>query len=273
VHPASSSPTLLRSVLAGALLAGLTILVGAEKEPPDAPPKLISTTGGGPKWKNLPELRQFAAKGDPKACFELAGRFAEGNGVAKDFVQAKALYEQATKGGVADAWFRLGKLHHDGLGVPQDYAEALRCYLEAARGGVAEAQYNIGAMLVSARGVKRNYVEGLAWVIVATKSGASAAGEKQVRERLAGRVKEIAAAEARAIEIWQDVAAATVRGTFLDVPAPAKEVPAPPQLPPLPVELTTPAKPAVALPKLDVPPPKIAVPVAPLPALSPDGKP
>jgi TPR repeat protein len=266
MHTDYRAPALLRYFSFGALFIVAVPLAAADKEPRDAPPQLISTTGGGPKWKNLKELQQLAAKGDPAACFELAGRLAEGNGVPKDFARARTLYEQAATGGVPGAWFQLGRFHHDEIAGAQDYARAVRCYLEAARRGVAQAQYNIGAMLVSARGVSRDYVEGLAWIVVAVKHGADPAGEKQVRARLANRTADIAAAEARAAEIIKNLATATVRGTFLAATdsAPAAVTPG---------SSAPPTRPIVTLPKPEPPPAKIPVAIGPVPAPPPGGKP
>lgn len=209
-------PTLARfSFLIGcSLLVFVSAAIGAdkakkkEKAKPatdDGAPVLVSTDGGGPKWKNLAQLEEYAAKGDPAACFELGDRLMTGNGLPTNVERARPLFQKAADGGIADAWFRLGKIYHDGLSVDQDYAEAFNYYVEAARRGVPEAQHNVGAMLVSARGVKRDYVEGLAWLIVATKHGAVSMAEAQTRERLAKRPADIAAAEKRATELLQAI--------------------------------------------------------------------
>ena len=104
-------------------------------EPADAPPQLISTKGDGPKWTTLEQLKQFAVKNDPAACFELADRSAEGDGVPRDLQQAAVLFEQAAKGGVANGWFRLGKIYHDGLEGAPDYGRALDHFTTAAKIG------------------------------------------------------------------------------------------------------------------------------------------
>jgi hypothetical protein len=247
------------------LCLGLGTAIAAKKgkEPADAPPQLISTKGGGPKWKNTRELEAFAAKGDPQACFELGARLLEGDDEIKsDPAKALPLLEQAAKGGVADALFRLGKMHHDARGVPRDYAKALEYYTAAARLGVPEAQHNIGAMLVSARGVKRDYVEGLAWIILANKSGAESDAETKVRERLAKRPADIKAAEARAEELLANLASATVR-TGIPGAAARRE---PPKLPAPPAAANPVAKPVISAPKIEpVAPPKISVPLDPPP--------
>jgi hypothetical protein len=254
------TPRLLLSLLC---LNSVTATAASKKNPADLPPQLISTKGGGPKWQNVAELQSFAAKGDPQACFELADRSLEGDGVARDVAQATKLFEQAAKGGVINGWFRLGKIYHDGLAGTPDYGWALEYFTKAAQAGVVEAQHNIGAMLVSARGVRRDYVEGLAWLILAKQSGAPTDAEAQVRERLARRPAEIAAAEARAAELAGDLIQATPRATLTG------KTTRPPPLPPAPV-----AKPAVVAPKLEsVAPPKITVPMAPITPTLPPGNP
>ena len=227
-----------------------------KKDPGDAAPVLLSTKGAKPKWKNVAELKQFAAQGDAQACFELGDRYVEGEGVPQDPAQAIPLFEQAAKGGLANAWFKLGKIYHDGLGRPADYVQALDYFTRAAQANVTEAQHNIGAMLVSARGVKRDYIEGLAWLIVATKSGDVSEAEAQVRSRLAKRPADIEAAEARAAELQKNLTTAEVHATFAGATvksagAPGADAPVPP-----PVE-----QPKFSAPKVDpVAPPKVSVP-------------
>ena len=63
----------------------------------DAPPVLLSTKGNPPKWTTLPQLQQFAAKGDPQACFELGVRYLEGDEVGQDTSRAITLFETAAK--------------------------------------------------------------------------------------------------------------------------------------------------------------------------------
>jgi hypothetical protein len=249
-----------RLLLTLGLLPGLAFAADKKKEkaePTDAPPQLISTKGNAPKWKNVDELKQFALRGDPQACMEFADRSIEGDGVPRDLKQAAAYFERAAQAGNPNGWFRLGKIYHDGLDGAPDYAKALEYFTTAARAGVAEAQHNIGAMLVSARGVKRDYVEGLAWLIVAKKTGAASDAEQQVRNRLARRPAEIAAAETRAAEIVADLPTASVRTGATALPAPLAA--------PAKVETPAPTKAGIVAPKIDpVAPPKVEVPIDPV---------
>lgn len=255
-----------RPLLLACLGAAVSSGPAAEKPkpPPDEAPRLISTEEASPKWKNTKELKAYAAKGDPQACFELGVRFLEGdNEIPVDLTQARLLLETAAARQVGYAKFRLGKMYADGRGVSRDYGKALEYYLAAARQGIPEAQHNIGAMLVSARGVKRDYVEGLAWLLLAEQAGIASTSPQQVRNQLARRPEDIRAAEVRAQELYSDLAHATVG-----------------RPPPAPVTITAPTvtkpvvQPSVSPPKIDPPmvpkleplaPPKIAPPSLPPP--------
>lgn len=237
----------------------------------DTPPVMVSRDGAKPKWSNEEQLKRYAAKGDPQACFELAELILYGDESKRDLKQVVRLLEQAGSGGSSNAWFRLGKIYHDGLTGAPDYGRALDCYTRAARAGVAEAQHNIGAMLVSGRGVKRDYVEGLAWLIVATKAGAVSEAEIQVRDRLAKRPAEIKAAETRARELIEKLSTATVQAVLKGTPVPKSADGASPVPPVISPGVD---KPVIKAPTFDpIVPVKIApppvVPPSPLPAAKP----
>lgn len=207
----------MRSVLLSLTVLSLLLLAAIAappKSPPassgDAAPQLVST---GPKWKNVEQLRRFAAQGDPQACFELGDRLLNGDGVAIDPVAAREWLDRAARGGVAEAMFRLGKLHNDGVGGPKNLELALDYYGQAALLGVPEAQHNLGAIFVSGRGVRRDYPEGLAWLIVAEKNGAASDAVARTRAHLAKRPADIAAAEKRAAELIDALADPKKRAT------------------------------------------------------------
>jgi uncharacterized protein len=246
------------------LCLGLPLALAAAKvkPSPDEAPQLISTEEAKPKWKNTKELKAYAAKGDPQACFELGVRLLDGDSeLPADLAQARTLLETAAARNVAYAKFRLGKMYADGRGVSRDYDKALEYYIAAARRGVPEAQHNIGAMLVSARGVKRDYVEGLAWFLLAEQAGLASTSPQQVRDRLAKRPDDIRAAEARAMELYSDLAHATVRpasAAAAPIAAPAVTKPAaPPMLSP--PKIDPPVRPKIEPPA----PPKIEAPTLP----------
>lgn len=172
-------------------------------------------------WRNPAELEEFAAHGDVRACALLGEMCLRGDGVAKDVRRALALLEQAARGDVADAAFRLGMIFDDGAeGVPPDHARALVYFRAAAAGGAVEAMHNVGAAYASARGVPRDYAEGLAWLILARENGAASAdAEQKVRDRilLHQRVDWISAAESRAVMLKRVLGAKSV-GEWLTTP-------------------------------------------------------
>ena len=239
-----------KSGLRGGVKIGAATVVGGEAD--DSMPQLVSTTGGGNSraWTNFAALKKAADNDSPDALLELGQMYLDGSAnTPRDTAQALFYLERAAGLGSRDANFRLGKLYADGgNGVRQDSPKAYGYYMAAARAGNPIAQYNVGAMLASGRGVKRDYAEGLAWLILAAKKAPEAVdGEKKLRHFLGTHPETIAAGEARAAEIAQQLAAARTASK--------------PSLPEL-----VPEKPAAL--KIDIVPPKnIPRPVAPLPAL------
>lgn len=266
------SPACCRLILVGLLPLGVDA-ADPKKPVADAPPVFVSSGASKPKWANVEQLKKFAARGEPQACFELAERALEGDEVPQDVAQAVRLLEQAAQGGINNAWFRLGKIYHDGLTGAPDYTRTLDYYTRAARAGVPEAQHNLGAMLVSARGVNRDLVEGLAWLIVATKSGAVSGAEIQVRDRLAKRPADIQSAETRAGELIANLSAATVRAVPKAAPAPRSPSESR-NVPPAPIIRNQVAKPVITVPPIDpLVPAKISLPPVSSPSLLPSDKP
>ncbi|TKS60033.1 MAG: hypothetical protein EWM72_01718 [Nitrospira sp.] len=74
---------------------------------------------------------------------------------------ATALYEWRTlaEKGDARAQFYLGMLHDFGQGVPRDYVQARQWYGKAAAQGYAKAQYMLGWLYVHGKGVPQDFVQ------------------------------------------------------------------------------------------------------------------
>ncbi|MEY4939911.1 MAG: hypothetical protein RIQ93_1646 [Verrucomicrobiota bacterium] len=187
----------------------------ATKEAQEAPPVLMSRTGGGNSWADVKELAAAAETGNPKAKAQLGEILLRGDkeqGVAQDRARALTLLEQAARAGEGSAAFRIGMLLDDGDGVKQDRERAGAYFRAAAAGGVAEAFHNVGAAFASGRGAKRDYTEALGWLILATKRGADAGPEVALRQHLQAlkRLEVIAAGERRALAIEKEFAARKV---------------------------------------------------------------
>ena len=88
-----------------------------------------------------------AAAGDPAAAFEVAARYAEGNGVRPDLAKAAEWYRKAAEAGLAVAQYRLGSLYERGQGVTKDPATAVAWYQHAADQGNVGAMHNLAVMM------------------------------------------------------------------------------------------------------------------------------
>ena len=67
-----------------------------------------------------------------------------GQGVAKDEVEAVKWYRKAAEQNDAEAQNNLGLCYANGQGVAKDEVEAVKWYRKAAEQNYAEAQYNLG---------------------------------------------------------------------------------------------------------------------------------
>src|SRR3954470_3088183 len=81
---------------------------------------------------DLDTLKATAARGDAWSQAELAARYEEGDGVARDFVAANQLYCKSARQGNAEAQYKLGWIYANGRGVPKDEGAAYRLFAMAA---------------------------------------------------------------------------------------------------------------------------------------------
>jgi localization factor PodJL len=130
-------------------------------------------SGGMPPAQIGPNsLRLAAAKGDPSAEFEVASRYAQGKGVAKDFAKAAEWYGRAASKGFAPAQYRLGGLHERGIGVPADLARARAWYRRAAELGNVKAMHNLAVMHTQRNGAAEpEYTTAAHWFAEAAERG------------------------------------------------------------------------------------------------------
>lgn len=128
-------------------------------------------------------LRQQAAAGDTEAELALGRRYAEGDGVPQDAVQAASLFRKAAEAGNDRAQLALGILYRDGIGVPQDQQESVRWIRKAAESGNAPAQYVLGSMYENGEGVARDVVAAHAWLNLAAAGLPPGEREQAARHR------------------------------------------------------------------------------------------
>jgi TPR repeat protein len=120
------------------------------------------------------EVRQFegykdlANKGDPVAQFKLGIAYFNGEGVAKDLVEALKWHRKAADQQLVEAEYIVAVCYDEGKGVEIDRAEALKWYRKAAEHGVAEAQYRMG---VHHGAILNDWVEAVKWYRKAADQG------------------------------------------------------------------------------------------------------
>ena len=94
-----------------------------------------------------------------------------GQGVAKDQVEAVKWYRKAAEQGFAFAQFNLGLMYGNGQGVPKNQVEAIIWYRKAAGQGYADAQNLLGVIYEDGRGVPKDRVEAVKWYTLAAELG------------------------------------------------------------------------------------------------------
>ena len=96
----------------------------------------------------LSQYRARAEKNDPRAIWNLATCYKEGNfGCPVDFGKALELYERGVDLSSADACYDLGSFYWDGdHGLPQDDEKARMYFKKAAIAGDSYARSNLGTL-------------------------------------------------------------------------------------------------------------------------------
>src|SRR5262249_36208985 len=90
---------------------------------------------------------------------------ATGNGVPKDDVAARAIYEKAAARGDAGAQWSLGVFYHEGRGgLTANPHEAFKLWKLAAEQGHPLAQVKLGIAYIKGEGTRTNAIEAYAWL-------------------------------------------------------------------------------------------------------------
>ena len=108
-----------------------------------------------------------AQQGEAEAQASLGRIYRSGEGVPRDYAEARNWFHLAAQQGNAQAQNNLGFMYENGEGVPQDYAEACKWYRLAAQQGNAHAQNNLGLMYYNGDGVPQDYVVAHMWLNLA----------------------------------------------------------------------------------------------------------
>ena len=113
-------------------------------------------------------LTKQIEKGNAMACYNLAGRYADGiRGMRQDMTKANELWLKAGDLGCADAYFNLGISYGVGNGVEADKKKAKYYYELAAMMGNVTARHNLGVF----EGKAGNYQRTFKHMIIAARAG------------------------------------------------------------------------------------------------------
>ncbi len=119
----------------------------------------------------LEDLLRCAEQGNPRVQLTLGLKYASGDGIAEDDVEAVRWFRAAAEGGGARAQYNLGVMYTSGEGVARDDAEAVRLFRLAAQQGHVRAQYSLGVMYDNGDGVPEDDAEAALWYQRAADQG------------------------------------------------------------------------------------------------------
>ena len=108
-----------------------------------------------------------ADAGDSIAQYEMALRYADGEGVPQNYRDAMAWFAKAAANGNDNAQWKLGLGYIKGIGVPHDERKAVVWFKRAANHGDIRAQSALSDLYLSGRGVPRDYVRAYTWASIA----------------------------------------------------------------------------------------------------------
>ena len=121
--------------------------------------------------KPIGDVKAKAEAGDAESQVELGLRYADGEGVTKDPVEAVKWVRNAAEQNNARAQYNLGVGYYNGEGVEKDPVEAVKWYRKAAEQNLAVAQYNLGLCFYNGRGVAKDSIDSYKWLLLAAKQG------------------------------------------------------------------------------------------------------
>ncbi len=119
----------------------------------------------------LEDLLRCAEQGNPRVQLTLGLKYAGGDGIAEDDVEAVRWFRVAAEGGGARAQYNLGVMYTSGQGVARDDAEAVRFFRLAAQQGHVRAQYSLGVMYDNGDGIPEDDAEAALWYQRAADQG------------------------------------------------------------------------------------------------------
>lgn len=110
----------------------------------------------------IQDLRTRSQEGDVEAQFELACRYADGEGVPRNERTAFRWFLRAAEAGQVEAMASVGRSFHHALGAERDHARALEWYERALAQGSDEVHFDLGELLAESDQVPRDLTRALA---------------------------------------------------------------------------------------------------------------
>ena len=131
------------------------------------------------RWFNRskPQLAESKEPATPEQQFRMGLKFAQGEGVLPDQVQAARYFAQAAEQNHGMAQYHLAMLYANGQGVRRDHAISLQWLSRAANQGLAVAQCRLGAeqhlasRTAGATATSEARIEALKWVQLSAAQG------------------------------------------------------------------------------------------------------
>jgi TPR repeat protein len=108
---------------------------------------------------------------DPDVLYSTGLMFDRGEGVPRDYQEARRWYVLAAEAGQSGAMNNLGLMYALGHGVSQDLSEAIKWWIKAADSGSVAALTNIATMYYTGLGVPQSYPEAAKWFHLAADKG------------------------------------------------------------------------------------------------------
>lgn len=154
-----------------------------------SPAAAASTQANKPRTQAeiVSECSAKALAGDKRCQVVVADMYRNGQGVARDLVQAAHWYRKAADQGEAVAQNQLGWMYAEGLGLPRDVGEAFRWHRRAADQGNTAAQTRLGWLYEQGDGVSASAVLAADWYRKAADQGFAQAQNNLARMYRDGR--------------------------------------------------------------------------------------
>jgi hypothetical protein len=107
--------------------------------------------------------------------YAIAMLYWQGQGVHRDYYQARDWLVRAAEFNHAGAQAKLGYLYSDGVAVPKDLDQAFGWFSQAARQGDVDGQYNLGVFYLNGWGTEKDETMGMQYLAAASAQGDEAA--------------------------------------------------------------------------------------------------